>query len=574
VKRHSYEFIEDMLRRYYAELQDGMEAPPLWEGIQERLKANGTTSTRSLKRIRRPVRIALKLSACAAASAALIMGSFYFAPRWQTFALAFITGQSQVNRQISGVLMDDPGLLHAFQQGAFQPLDLTATEHGITLQLLDFYADSNRTVVVYKIDGPPAPRDAIVMEPWGIATSNADELSSQALSGQPVPKPRTFSVYVRDQFGLVHQSTGGATQGQYGYLEFSAIPDAIRSLGLRLTLHVDAMATILAENGKFGKRTIQYQTGPWNISFVALPESTPALLLTPNVSTARDNVRMTLSSIRITRSQTVVMLSLSGLDSAKLFKGESRIQVQTPSGRPVSPTAWTGNERVLELQFPPLLDSGVYKMVLQGSTHTWTVSWNQPSWSESTSTWISSPDTNAIYEGTDLSRAANLVDFPLCLPPDGWKVVNVSVTPDFRPILSGSTVTTPYSVAMRLSRRDGAQFEVTESRTFLTPVPYSESLEEFITSLSQSKGNEISAFKESMMDGVETHMWNVSAKVGEGQDKNEVIVPVLYLYPKWGSIEVTPVPDQLGKEDYAKLKEAVMELARGLISSTEETGLH
>ncbi|MBC7294648.1 MAG: hypothetical protein H5T84_11235, partial [Thermoleophilia bacterium] len=165
------------------------------------------------------------------------------------------------------------------------------------------------------------------------------------------------------------------------------------------------------------------------------------------------------------------------------------------------------------------------------------------------------------------SKAVSLVDFPVHLPPDGWRLERVTVTPDFRPILSGSTAATPNSVQMTLSGPNGVRVVMTVSRTFLTPVPYFESLAAFQKSLSQSDDSPISDFEQGELDGMVTQMWTFQTKTWDSRTPQTMPLPVLYVYPHWGSVEVSPVPDQSGEVNEVVLKAMLVELARSWLAS-------
>ncbi|SFU72454.1 DUF4179 domain-containing protein [Alicyclobacillus macrosporangiidus] len=577
--------VEDRLRQHYRSEagQAGYAAPAdLWAGIAERLgledsrvptpslrgSANGASGRGAAQRLPRARRWAMRGVAGLAGAAVVMAGVNHFAPRWVIAAAASLHGQSPAAE--GEVLRGDPGLWPLFQQGAFQPVQLSATHGGVTLTMLDVYADANRTVVVYRIDGPAAPQGTVETEPWQVRTDNASASADAALSGRQPPVPQRYRVTLRDPFGWPHDATEIDGLGNLGYIVFPPLPGWLRTLGVHLTLHVEAVGDTLAKGDPFGPRTFRTVTGPWDIPFVALPAQAPVLALNPAVRAADGGTTLTLTSVRTTASGTWMDLSADGLppDTSGHF---ARYRVEGPNGDTVRPTAVARSGDRIAAQFPPLTRAGVYTLVVESDGRVWRLPWRQPDWSGQQPHWGPAPTTQTgplaegapdadIYTGTSLVTAARLSGLPVHGVPAGWRLVQVSVTPDFRPPLSGDRSTTPYAVQLTLTNAAGVTLTVTETRTLWSLIPASESLAVYRASMARASGSNVDGPRIGQYEGMATHLWVV--RTMDPAHTATLRVPVLYLYPSWGSIEVAPVPGKTQGLDEAALERLVTEVAQ------------
>ncbi|MCL6599037.1 MAG: DUF4179 domain-containing protein [Alicyclobacillus macrosporangiidus] len=588
--------LEDRLRQHYrteAGRAGYAEPEGLWAGIAGRLgleethgpnlspggsSSGGPSGRGAAQPLRRTRHWAVRGVAGLAGAAAVIAGVVHFAPRWVIAAAASLHGQSPAAE--GEVLRGDPGLWQLFQQGAFQPVQLSATRGGVTLTVLDVYADSNRTVVVYRIDGPAAPQGTLEAEPWQVRTDNASAAADAVLSGRQPPVPERYRVTLRDPFGWPHDATEIDGLGNLGYIVFPPLPGWLRSLGVHLTLHVEAVGDTLAEGDPFGPRTFRTVTGPWDIPFVALPAPGPVLALNPAVRSTDGGATLTLTSVRTTASGTRIELSTDGLpaDTPENF---AQYRLEGPGGDTVRPTAVARSGGRITAQFPPLTRAGAYTLVVESSGRAWRLPWRQPAWSTQQPQWrpalsaqtgplAGSALDASVYTGTSLAAAARLSGLPVHGVPAGWRLVQVSVTPDFRPPLSGDRSATPYAVQLTLTNAAGVTLTVTETRTLWSLIPASESLAVYRASMARASGSNVEGPRVGQYEGMTTHLW--VARTMDPAHTATLRVPILYLYPSWGSIEVAPVPGKTQGLDEAALERLVTEVAQAWWAAPVVTG--
>ncbi|MCL6548169.1 MAG: DUF4179 domain-containing protein [Alicyclobacillus sp.] len=553
----SYTPLEERLRKYYQDEVRDAKLPNLWAGIEQQLGVPDVAAGNSRQAIRWR-RWVLRWAAGISCAAVLSAGFYYVAPRWAGDAYALVSGQANDDQGAGILLRSDPGLFSLFQQKAFQPVQLAVTHDGITLRVLDLYADGTRTVVLYQVDGPAAPKGSIMTVPWQVMFNNLMEVSNTQLSNQPAPKVHTYAVTLRDQFGIAHRATKMETLGPYGYLEFPAFPALIRQMGLRLTLHVEAIGRTLAEHGPFGERTFQTVTGPWDIPFVALPDTRPLLQLTPGIRAINGGAALTLTSVRVSDSMTQVTLSANGFPADTIVRS-LQIRLQRPDGSIVQPTNQSRTDSSITLEFPPMHQAGIYTLAAEVNGVTWHLPWNQPAWSGNTSAWQPSRGDEAIYTGTDLAAAAALSGLSVHQVPAGWHLQQVAVYPDFRPPLSGDPGSTPYSVQLTLTNDNGVQVRVSEARTLWSPIPPVESLASYRAEVAKSSGSDLDGPEIGEWNGMTTHLWVV--RTPNPGSTQTLELPLLYVYPTWGSVEVSPVPGQTKGMDKAALQDLVVGLA-------------
>ncbi|KLU61320.1 hypothetical protein CEB3_c22600 [Peptococcaceae bacterium CEB3] len=539
-KKSADKATENMLKKYYQNVQDaGGGTPEIWELIlpcldstptePERLQEPKTLSPRLLRR---------RIAGIVGALIVLNIASFYFIPRWEVAVASMLPGNHSATSVTGGIFYDDPGLLRTFQQGAFQPVGLKATAAGITLEITDFYTDSNRTVVVYRITPPkPSSRQGLVMQNWAIATSNL--LDVQLNSSAQQTSVRDFPVYLSDQFGDHYEMRGITGQGNgYGYIEFGSLTSLGRLTGLRLSLNVSAMQAILAPKGPFAAKRAETRTGPWKIAFLAFPNHVPHLHLTPNFTVEEHGVTFTLRSVSNANSDSELELESEGANNGNSPGFATfRFSIIAPNGKPLDPTNSESNGKSWSLMFPPLTTSGTYTLVIKNKDTIWKLPWSQPQWLANHPKWTGSDATPPIYRGTDWKSAANLLDFPAYSPPPGYIVEKMTVVPDNRAILSGNETTTPLALYATLKTPDGKQVQIVESRTLLTPIPEFMSLDQFLANLRNSSGSGFRGFHSTRISGIPAQEWKVLVKTTDGRKPYSM----LYLYPTWGSVELESI---------------------------------
>jgi hypothetical protein len=498
-------------------------APDVWPGLAARLAEESPA----------PRRFRGRVWVVGVIVAALIAFNpvAYLVPRCQEAVDAMVR-QEPAAAALRGALMADPGLFGLWSAGAFQPIQASATVDSVTLTILGTYFDRQVTVIAFAVSGPNHSAPQSLAQLWSPATSNVDAVSwASAGTASGVVQTtalQQYPIYLSDQWGIPHPVQNwsyNAATGE-GAFTFAGYPGWLRRSGLRLVLHVGAMEEVTAPQGPFGPKTLRYATGPWDVAFTALPPREPALDTSPDVTVTGSGGRITLSTIRNAPSGSWMTVSSEG---APLLTGLAvQWVVESPDGRKVEPLGWQGSPHGVLVQWPPLTTPGVYRLQLTTGGHTWTLLWQQPAWDASLH-WAQPSTPAPLYQGTSWADAARLLGIPALPPPAGLQVQSIQVEDTTEPLRHPTAL--PRQVQMTVNTAMGP-VQVTESPAWLTVLPPAATLTQFVASLKE--GTPPGSLRTLQIHGIPAQLWTMPS----GPDNR--LVPILYLYPSWGSILIAP----------------------------------
>ncbi|MBU8917224.1 DUF4179 domain-containing protein [Bacillus sp. FJAT-29953] len=261
--------VENMLRNYY---QKEISVYPDFAKMAERAMAEGDTLKTESTIKAKAWYLTARKTILTAAVLVLILGllkfSFYAMPRWEAFAYAAVRSVPFAEHLIS---KQDVGLLREAKKGNIQAQELSATVDGFRIDIVGTYADSNRTVIFFQLNPPPAD------------------------SGSWMPE----SIKLVDQFGMSRYNSYSVSMDSdtnKGMIEFPAAPAWQRVLGVRFHLEIAALNWTTTD---FSKDKI----GPWTMEWVQEWQDAKETIH-PAAVVTNEEVEIKLKKVTLTPSST------------------------------------------------------------------------------------------------------------------------------------------------------------------------------------------------------------------------------------------------------------------------------
>ena len=296
--------------------------------------------------MRKRTKVLVGLAGGAVAVYALTAGTVQLAPKLGVYVQAAMPSLFGVP---PALLQYDPGLKFVSFTNQVEPVGISDSHGGYTVEVLGAYSDYNRTVVFLK---------------------------TMDSKGQGVDM-RPENMILTDQFGLRYDGQSGNVSTQdpgFQYYVFNTVDQIDRQLGVHFTLHINQ----LMDGETLGKKV--NVTGPWTVNWVetTFPKST---VITPNVEESSDGTSLNLAKVVIAPSSVRVVFNVStnfSFSNHESFAGPNssfHMNLTGPDGKPVlflggqNPGQFSNGHLTsgtVEGTFAPIRKSGTYTVYVHG----------------------------------------------------------------------------------------------------------------------------------------------------------------------------------------------------------------